>query len=118
MPARSVAPLLFLLALCGPLFAAAPDAVVQSLEARGAKIKTDKSGRVTGVNLAEADVGLDQLQLLSAFSELNRLTLWGASITDAALPLLAKNPKLKTLVLENTEITGEGIHELTKLPNL
>ena len=78
MPTRSAALLLFLLAFCAPLSAATSDEAVKSLQARGAKIKKDKAGRVTEVNLAEAEVGLDQLQLLASFPELNRLTLWGA----------------------------------------
>ena len=41
MPTRSLALLLFFLALCTPLFATTPDAAVKALETRGAKIKKD-----------------------------------------------------------------------------
>ena len=80
----------------GILFATASDDAVEALLAKGAKIKRDNTGTVTEVNLAEADVSETDLRQLANFPDLNRLTLWGAGITDTAIPLLEKNPKLAT----------------------
>ena len=118
MPTRFTALLLFLLILCHcpTLFAATPEAAVKELSARGGKVKINKFGEVIELDLAKADVGLDQLELLSAFPELNRLTLWGATVTDAAIPLLAKTPNSKHSSLKIPRLPARGFTHSANSP--
>ena len=64
------------------------------------------------------DVGNEDLRLLADFESIERLSLVGTQVTNAAVPQLKQFTRLRFLDVSGTEITAEGIAELQKaLPN-
>ena len=64
------------------------------------------------------DVGNEDLRLLADFESIERLSLVGTQVTNAAVPHLKQFTRLRFLDVSGTEITDDGIAELQKaLPN-
>ena len=60
------------------------------------------------------DVGNEDLRLLADFESIERLSLVGTQVTNAAVPHLKQFTRLRVLDVSGTEITAEGIAELQK----
>jgi len=78
-----------------------------------------KDGNVVRVNLTNSAISNDELELLSALSTLENLTLNGCrNLTDAGLVHLEPLTGLKALALERTQITDVGLEHLRGLTEL
>src|SRR5262245_29280719 len=93
-------------------------AAVQRVEERGGKVEYDDAKHLIRVDLFERQTKNDDLALLAALVDLEKLSLWGAGINDTGLAQLAGLPKLKVLVVENTEITDDGVKALSAIKSL
>ena len=92
--------------------AAAVQAVVQRITKLGANVGRDAAGRIVAVNLMFCPATDDDLKAISLLADLQRLTLYGAEISDAGVACLKGLPKLKDLTLYNTNISDAGMEEL------
>jgi Leucine-rich repeat (LRR) protein len=99
---------------------ASPSLVYLSLKSTGVrgeslasleKIKTLESLWLDENQLTDADVGY----LSEARQLTNTLSLYGAPVTDASVEDLGKFSSLKTLILEQTRITPEGLAMLQRI---
>ena len=97
-------------------------AAIARVEALGGNV--ERLGRrggdeVTGVVLIGCEkVRDDDLSLLRAFPDLERLMLGGTAVTDAGLRHAAGLSKLTTLGLIGTKVTDDGMKELAGLNKL
>lgn len=84
----------------------------ESIERIGGQIRLDGQGRVVRINLSFKEFGDDTASLFRTdeLSEVRTLYLAGTDMTDAALAMLEFLPKLETLNLSETKITGTGFH--------
>ena len=73
---------------------------------------------VTRLDFHGTQIGDSDLEVLSAFPDLQSLGLSGTKITDAGLEHLIGLKKLQTLSLGFTDVTDAGLITLAKLPAL
>ena len=66
---------------------------------------------VVVLQMANADVTDETLQLLIEMTQLRELDLNNSQVSDAGLAALARLPALERLRLANTRITNEGFNE-------
>ncbi len=74
-----------------------------------AVLKTRRDAVV--LQMANADVTDQTLEILRDFSNLRELDLNDTAVTDAGLPILAALPKLQILRLARTKITDDGFQQ-------
>lgn len=100
--------------------AATPDdaAIVDAIEAIGAKLKRDGNGNITTVDFRGTEVGDDDLKSLAGLKKLSSLQLNDTAITDAALAHVGTLTTLTNLDLRGCEVTDDGIPSLSGLTNL
>ncbi len=78
----------------------------------------DPGGFSTGVGFSRAKFTEADLQHLSAFTNLKRLTLSNVNVTDSGLKDLSEHTSLDYLILEYTGITDAGLEHLKGLTKL
>ncbi|MEN6497860.1 MAG: hypothetical protein ABFD16_26475, partial [Thermoguttaceae bacterium] len=93
-------------------------AIVKRVEKLGGKIEREKSGKIVGVDLLDCPARDDDIKLLTALPNLQRLGLWGAEITDAGVAQLKAFQGLTELELENTEVHDAALPVIKELKNL
>jgi len=74
--------------------------------------KTD----VAILEMGNANVTDETLELLTALPELRELTLNDTAVTDAGLAMLARLPKLQSLRIARTQVTPEGVRRFLDAP--
>ena len=84
----------------------------------GGVVTLDDAKEVVAMNLRDAELTPKDIELLPGFTRLTKLEFLGSYVTDASLDSIAKVTSLKDLVLENTEITNDGLARLKPLQNL
>src|SRR5262245_52659261 len=92
-------------------------AVVESIDKVGGKVARNEQGAVTSVDFSDAQIKGFDLSQLSRLPQLAKLELWGADVNNKSIDAI-KDLKLTELVLENTEITDEGLATLAEIPTL
>ena len=70
-----------------------------------------RTGAIVAIDLSNRPATDEDLKLLAAAPELQRLKLWGPGITDAGLDHLASLDKLTDLGLDNTMVSDAGLAE-------
>src|SRR5882762_7829782 len=102
-----------LVLLSSGALAAEGSADLATLVARVAALsgRVDKSdaGQVVAIDLSNRAATDEDLRLLAAVPDLQKLTLWGPGITDAGLEQLAQLTNLTNLSLDNTAVTDAGL---------
>jgi hypothetical protein len=68
------------------------------------------------LEIGNADVDDDTLDLLAALPQLRELTLNDSAITDTGLAKLSRLPKLETLRIARTQVTSEGVRRFLDAP--
>jgi hypothetical protein len=71
---------------------------------------------VSILEMGNADVSDDTLDLLAGLPELRELTLNDTAVTDAGLAKLARLPKLESLRIARTRVTPEGVRRFLDAP--
>src|SRR5450432_40893 len=94
------------------------DALVARINALSGRIDKSDTGKIVAIDLANRPATDDDVRLLAAATDLQKLTLWGAGITDAGLEHLAPLVHLTELGLDNTMVTDAGLAKLAPLVNL
>lgn len=84
---------------------AAEAAAVAMVKARGGVVTFSGSGHVLKVDLADRPTTDADLSRLESLEQIESLEVWGAEINDAGMKTLSRLKSLKSLVLENTNIT-------------
>ncbi len=74
--------------------------------------------KVTNIDLAMSSITDDAIPHVAKLTRLTRLTLWDTAITDAAIPHLTQLTDLTYLDLDETAITDAAIPHLTQLTDL
>ncbi len=100
---------------------AADPAIVNRLKEAGATvIPVARGSNYLSVNFVSSPAVSDAEMLLlePLAAQLVWLKLGGTSITDQAMPVIARLSALTRLSIDNTGITDEGIGQLEALPNL
>jgi hypothetical protein len=96
---------------------AAPANPADRVAKLGGKIDRENS-TVISIDFFGTTIGDADLEVVSAFPDLQTLGLSGTKVTDAGLVHLLGLKKLHTLKLGFTEITDSGLVTLAKLPGL
>lgn len=91
---------------------------VQTVNRLGGTVRLQANGEVIAINLTGADVGNDDLQLLTKTPKLKLLNLDNTAIGDDELKLVRDLPELQILRLCRTQITNAGMANLRTLPKL
>jgi len=68
------------------------------------------------LEMGNADVGDETLDLLADLPQLRELTLNDSAITDAGLAKLSRLPRLETLRIARTQVTPEGVRRFLDAP--
>lgn len=63
-------------------------------------------------------VGDQDLRSIEGLTNIRKLSLYGANITDKGAETIAELKSLRELELSQTQITDKGLESLSKLPNL
>ena len=74
--------------------------------------------QLTGVTLLFTEIGDLGVEHLSRLTQLNTLSLQGASLTDNSIPKLAALEELQFLDLSDTQLGPAGIRALADIPSL
>lgn len=101
----------------GTPVAAARESPAERVTKIGGKIDQENSA-VVGIDFFGTNIGDADLEVVSAFPDLQTLGLSGTKVTDAGLVHLLGLKKLHTLKLGFTDITDRGLVTLAKLPGL
>ena len=91
---------------------------VEMVKSRGGTVDYGAEGKVTKVDLSDRPATDADIVLLGTLPGLESLELWGAEISNAGMPDVAKLAGLKNLVLENTDVNDAGLEPLSTLANL
>jgi|GEM_PF-4659772 len=80
--------------------------------------ETNENGNIVQLSATGPDVGDAELAGISKLSRLQKLTLNESRVTNESLKVIGELTDLKTLLLEKTAITAEGLESLTSLKSL
>ena len=83
----------------------------EAVEKSAARLRATLAGQWSASTSAAANVKGFDFSVLKQFPKLQRLVLFGAEVNNATLDQI-QGLKLRDLVLENTEITDEGLSKL------
>src|SRR5438046_32203 len=111
----------FAILLCTTMASAAgadQKALAARVEQLVGQVTRSKSGDIVAIDLNSRPATDDDLQLLVAAPNLQKLVVWGVGISDAGLDHLLALPKLDDLGLLNTRITDAGLAKLIALKKL
>lgn len=93
-------------------------ASVEALEAAGAKFKKDGNGNVTEVDFRGTSAGDDVMIHLAGLPAVRSLLLNDTDVTDAGMQAIGKLETLTNLDLRGCAITNQGVSSLAGLSNL
>jgi len=102
----------------GPVLSASDKDAIEALERYRTKYQLDNEGHVIDLQLDGRRVEAGALDAVCKLSELRRLSLYAASLTDESLEKLAGLAQLESLGLGATPVTDGGLTHLEKLPSL
>ncbi|HOA53917.1 MAG TPA: hypothetical protein PKI05_16810, partial [Thermogutta sp.] len=91
------------------------EALVKRVEQLGGKIEYDQNKNPVAVDLFQRQATDEDLALIAKVPTIRRVSLWGAEIHDTGIQELTKLPQLEWLVLENTNITNDGVKTLGQI---
>src|SRR3954452_21595916 len=93
-------------------------ALVARVEQLVGQVTRSKSGDIIAIDLENRAATDDDLKLLSAAPDLQKLVVWGVGITDAGIDHLLALSHLEDLQLLKTRITDAGLAKLAGLKKL
>ena len=94
------------------------DALVESLTKAGAKLKQDADGNVLEVDFRGTDIGDEALAKVPELQKVRSLLLNDTNVSDAGLILAGKTRTLTNLDLRGCKVTNAGIASLGELSKL
>jgi Leucine Rich repeat len=83
-----------------------------------ARIERDDVGNIVGLRLDGVRLQPGDIEQITSFTHLDRLSLNRTTINDDDLRKLATLRKLRSLTLNNTSIGDKGVEALADFPNL
>ena len=100
-------------------------AAKEDIEAAKARIdelrgtyKTAKNGAIIEITVESADATVEDMKLFGRLYDLEKVSFLGANFNDEYLAQLSELKKLKTIVVQNSEITVETLKMFATYPEL
>src|SRR5262245_54932353 len=93
-------------------------ALTERVEQLAGLVTRDPAGQITAVNLDNRPTTDADLPLFATAPNLQKLTVWGAGITDAGANDLLALKSLTDLGLLNTQITDAGLAKVATMAKL
>ena len=79
------------------------------------RVVFNDEGSVTRVDMTDIEFPNSELHIFTELPNLERVTIWGAGVTDEGMDEVAKLKQISHLTLFNTEITADGLAKLQPL---
>lgn len=93
-------------------------AVRERVEQLGGTCRKNREGRIIGLVIENNELSLDDMKLIAKASELESIRMTGPSVNDEYVDALLESTKLKSVDIENSNITDASLEKLKALPDI